>query len=102
MNKFKTTITFAHRSDNNQYCLEDDYIKINCPELKKWWEAGKCFGLVNSRKTIHLFENHGDAVSICGVTCKNHADEPSFIVMGGRKYTVCLKCRKNAEESWNN
>ena len=97
MGKFQATIKFPVGDYNNQYNLEDCDIKIDCPELKKWWESGKPLGFLNSRKKIHLFENPADLFSICGMTCRNYTSEPSFLVMGGRKYTVCLKCRKIAQ-----
>ena len=107
MGKFQATIQFPvlspedtelHQESKTQYNLEDCDIKIDCPELRKWYyESQKLFGLLESPKKIHLFEEYGDAFAICDAVCRKYWNKPSFFVWGGRKYTVCLKCRKIAQ-----
>ena len=88
--KFKATVMFPGEPGVT-IRAELDAIATQCEALNKWPGS---IGTTTSRTTLHLFETIADHVAICG----SHLGETALhFATAGRKYKVCLKCRKSAE-----
>ena len=93
MTKFKATVTF-HGEPSEQLYLADAGLP-ECEALDKWLRSHSA-GTTLSRTTLHLFDCESDDEALCGSRPTGFSRALHFAT-AGKKYKICLKCRKKAE-----
>jgi len=105
MIKFKATVVFkgsqTSMSTLQWECYGDRPVS-DCPQLNTWMHD-KCGGAVDhtvgrvtGKPILHLFDSTADETALCWAAPSVYGNVAHF-VDGGRKYKVCLACRKVAE-----
>tara|TARA_R100000458_G_C8210615_1_gene198202 strand:- start:152 stop:457 length:306 start_codon:yes stop_codon:yes gene_type:complete len=97
--KFKATITIPGEP-GNIVSFETDHGNLDseCLALYEWLTVHKgSLGSTNSMHTLHLFHGASDDIAICGTGTVVWGSRPLHFATSGKKYKVCLKCRKIAE-----
>jgi len=98
MTKFKATVVFkgSETSMSTQVCADDiDRPVSDCPQLNTWM-VDHSVGRVTGKPILHLFDSTADRTAFCWADPGVYGEVAHF-VDGGRKYKVCLACRKVAE-----
>jgi hypothetical protein len=95
--KFKATVVFEG-SETSMYLHppQGDPSVSDCPRLNEWM-VDRGVGRLTPRPILHLFDYAGKRTALCKARPKTAFDEVAPYVDGGRKYKVCLACRKVAE-----
>ncbi len=89
--KFEATVTFPGEPGEH-ICLVHRP-GVECEALNNWPGS---MGTTGSLQTLHLFECEADDDALCG----SHSPWPDralHFATAGKKYKVCLKCRRLAE-----
>ncbi len=108
--KFKATITMPGEP-GAYHCLGVNAPEISECEALNEWLCGHSAGTTRSDTTLHLFDCVSDDDALCGSyvpgqdSCRKlsldgfnvNTNRALHYAVGGRKYKICLKCRKIAE-----
>ena len=98
MIKFKATVVFkgSESSMSTQVGVDDiDRPVSDCPQLNAWM-VDHSVGRVTGKPILHLFDSTADDTAFCWAN-PSGLESVAHFVDGGRKYKVCLACRKVAE-----
>lgn len=93
--KIKATVTFHGKPSEQLYLGADAPDVPECEALDKWLRSHSA-GTTLSRTTLHLFDCESDDDALCG-SCPTGFSRALHFATAGKKYKVCLKCRKKAE-----
>ena len=99
MTKFKATVVFkgSETSMSTQVCADDiDRPVSDCPQLNAWMVDRRVGRVTPEKPILHLFDSTADETALCWAAPGVYGKVAPF-VDGGRKYKVCLACRKVAE-----
>ena len=98
MIKFKATVVFKGSETSMSTQVRGDEIDrpvSDCPQLNTWI-ADHGVGRLTRKPILHLFDSTTDETAFCWANPGGYGKVAHF-VDGGRKYKVCLACRKVAE-----
>jgi hypothetical protein len=102
--KFKATVTFPGEPGSTiDFELDHGDVGSECMALYEWLTVHKegsggvgSLGYTGSMKTLHLFKCPSDDIAICG-NSPCWGSRALHFATAGKKYKICLKCRKKAE-----
>jgi len=95
--RFKATVVMpGEPGETIKFELDDGDLDFECMALYQWLISGRSAGYTNSISTLHLFDCVTDDIAICGNWPASNGRAMHFATKG-KKYKVCLKCRKKAE-----
>tara|TARA_R110000765_G_scaffold2147_4_gene5907 strand:+ start:350 stop:688 length:339 start_codon:yes stop_codon:yes gene_type:complete len=108
--KFRATVTFPGEPGKQHYLGTNAPDVPECEALDKWLH-GHSAGTTRSDTTLHLFNGEDDDDALCGsyVAGQHSRKRLSYggfdgnpnmalhFATAGKKYKICLKCRKVAE-----
>lgn len=98
MTKFKATVVFNGSQTSMSTLQWEDYGDrpvSDCPQLNAWM-VDHTAGRVTGKPILHLFDSTADDTALC-LAAPGIYGKVAHFVDGGRKYKVCLACRKVAE-----
>ena len=98
MIKFKATVVFEGTETSMSTEVWEDQIDrpvSDCPQLNTWM-VKHGVGRVTEKPILHLFDSTADDTALC-LAAPGIYGKVAHFVDGGRKYKVCLACRKVAE-----
>jgi len=97
--KFKATVTIPGEPGSTvNFGTDHGDLDSECIALYEWLTVHKgSLGYTNSLTTLHLFECSSEDIAICGNCPSDWSSSAMHYATAGKKYKICLKCRKVAE-----
>ena len=97
--KFRATITIPGKPGRTvKFEAEHGDLDSECPAIYDWLTVHKgSLGYTNSMTTLHLFNCSSEDIAICGNCPSDYHTPAMHFATTGKKYKVCLQCRKIAE-----
>ena len=94
--KFKATVLIPGEPGMQVEACDLD-LDSECVRLEQWLMNGGSLGYTNTLTTLHLFNCMSEDQAICGNSPTNWGSRALHFATAGKKYKICLKCRKMAE-----
>lgn len=97
--KFKATVTIPGEPGTT-VSFETDHGNLDseCLALYEWLTVHRgSLGYTTTMHTLHLFHSASDDIAICGTGTGVWGSRPLHFATRGKKYKICLKCRKIAQ-----
>ena len=95
MIKFKATVVFEGSETSMPTDGWRDLPISDCARLNTWM-VNRGVGRVTPKPILHLFDSTAEEFAFCSAWPGVYG-QVAYFVDGGRKYKVCLACRKVAE-----
>lgn len=97
--KFKATITMPGEPGSTvKFETDHGNLDSECAALYEWLTVHSgSLGYTSNLNTLHLFDHCCDDYALCGSGVGSWGSRPLHFATTGKKYKICLKCRKIAE-----